>query len=67
MVARLGAVQDATLSGLSWLTQAQLAYTGSRAASGVIRVGEAIAAIAAHDREYIDRLRKMQGIARSTR
>lgn len=71
VVARLGAVQTATLSGLAWLTQAQLAYTGSRAPSstgtGVIRVGEAIATIAAHDREHIDQLRKMQGISRSTR
>ncbi len=64
-IARLDHVQTETLRAVGALVPAQLAFYGSRAAGGSIRVGEAIARIAEHDREHIEHLRKMQGIARS--
>jgi ADP-ribose pyrophosphatase YjhB (NUDIX family) len=65
-VARLNQVQTDTLKVIESLVQAQLAHYGARASGGTIRVGEAIAQIAGHDREHVKHLRKMLGIARAS-
>lgn len=65
VVARLNHVQADTLKAVATLVPAQLASYGSRLAGGSIRVGEAIARIADHDREHIEQLTKMQSIART--
>jgi ADP-ribose pyrophosphatase YjhB (NUDIX family) len=65
VVARLNQVQTETLKAVASMTQAQLAFYGGRASGGSMRAGEAVAHIAAHDREHIEQLKKMQGAARS--
>ena len=64
VVARLNHVQTQTLAAIASMRQPELAFYGSRAQGGAMRVGEALARIANHDREHIELLRKMQGIAR---
>jgi hypothetical protein len=65
VVTRLNHVQTETLKLVAAMTQAQLAFYASRASGGSMRVGEAIAQIAAHDNEHIEQLKRMQGAARS--
>ncbi len=64
-VARLHQVQTDTLKTVAGMVEAELAHYGSRGQGGVIRVGEAITAIADHDREHTAQLDKMQWNART--
>jgi len=65
VVERLHQVQTDTLKTIEGMIEAELAYYGSRDRGGAIRVGEAIAAIAVHDREHTEQLLKMQSNARA--
>lgn len=64
-VARLHEVQTDTLRTVGAMVEAELAHYSSRGQGGVIRVGEAIAAIAAHDLEHVGQLETMQSNART--
>jgi len=64
VVARLHYVQTDTLKAIGGMIEAELAHYGSRGFGGAIRVGEAIAVIATHDREHTEQLVKMQSNAR---
>lgn len=66
VVERLNHVQTDTLAVIAAMTQAELASYGRRASGSSMRVGEAVAHIAAHDREHIEQLTKMQGAARAS-
>jgi hypothetical protein len=65
VVTRLNHVQTDTLMAIASMVPAQLASYGTRVGGGAIRVGEAMARIAEHDREHIEQLTKMRGIARA--
>jgi hypothetical protein len=66
VVSRLNHVQTKTLQAVASLVQAQLASYGTRVGGGALRVGEAFTRIAGHDREHIEHLTKMRGIARAS-
>jgi hypothetical protein len=66
VVSRLNHVQTETLKAVAGLVQAQLASYGTRVGGGAIRVGEAFAHIAEHDREHIEQLSKIQATARAS-
>lgn len=65
VVTRLNHVQTETLRAIPALGQIQLAFNGHGADGSALRVGAALARIADYDREQIELLRKMQGIARN--
>lgn len=62
---RLHQVQTDTLKAVGGMIESELARCGSRSAGGAVRVGEAIAVIATHDREHTGQLAKMQSNART--
>lgn len=65
VTARLDQVQTDSLKTIGGMIEAELAHYGSRGGGGALRVGEAIAIIAAHDREHAGQLEKMHSHARS--
>lgn len=66
-VARLDRIQTDTLRTVGGMVEAELAFYSIRGVGGAIRVGEAIATIATHDREHAEQLTKMLMHARTGR